>query len=217
MRAVILAGGRGERLAGEPKAFLPFSGVPLIALVVRLVRAALECRPIVITDCRGLELSDILRGEAMVFDTFGAGTREAALMGLALAGRDRQPVLLMHGDVLCVPRILYDLPEDAAVVLHPPEAGKVSAHVVDGLVLGLGCGTWQYGGILALSSDSVPVAVEALARGQGEYWDALRPLFSLREIAAWPCSHEDLVDIDTAADSLRAHRDLWPRIKSYAH
>lgn len=217
MRALILAGGAGRRLAGEPKSLLRFGTSRLVQLQLRLLRAAGFRHPLIVTDRRALEIADLVGRQAWVVDTHGMGSRQGLLMGLLLARAE--PVLVVHGDVLAPARVFAELKEDQAVVLRPRGEGKVAAQVGpasegEGLRLwALGEGEWQYGGVLALSGDSVRLALSLLAASTAQdYWEALNPLFREREILAIPHSHDYFVDIDTAQDSLRAHRDVWPRL-----
>lgn len=217
MRALILAGGAGRRLAGEPKALLRFGAARLIQLQLRILQQAGFSRPLVIVDQRALEVADLVGREAWVIDTYGMGTRQGLLMGLLLARADS--VLVVHGDVLAPARVFAELREDQAVVLYPRLEGKIAAQVGpasggEGLRLwALGEGEWQYGGILALSGDAVRLAISILSSSSAQdYWEALNLLLREREIQAQPHSHDYFVDIDTAQDSLRAHRDIWPKL-----
>lgn len=211
MRAVILGGGAGQRLAGEPKSLLPFGSTRLIQIQIRQLAQAGYLRPIIIAERRALELADLVGNQAMVIDTYGLGTRHGLLMGLALA---KGPTLIVHGDILTLPHVFAELNDDEAVVLWPREAGKLGCVWSEGLIRALGTGDWQWGGVFRLSEESVHMAIALLAASQAqEYWEALGPLFRDREIRAVQHHHTYFIDIDTAEDSLRAHREVWPLVK----
>src|SRR5262245_18679637 len=62
---VVLCGGRSSRM-GQPKAWLPFAGEPLLARVVRLVGEAAS--PVVVVAAAGQELPPLLADVEIVRD-----------------------------------------------------------------------------------------------------------------------------------------------------
>lgn len=221
MRAVILAGGRGTRLAGYPKSLIPFGTWRLIDLQLAALMAAGIERPIVVGGPGGEEIEGrvhdgcfIMRGPMLE----EMGSRGTLITGLRAAGRGHD-VLIVHGDVLFHPGVIREILASespcACLVREGTERGKPRAQVVDGWVVELGAdGDCTYMGILRLSAEA---AEDALAQcyviDSPDYMVAVSLI--LRE---YPCEPVDvgrypIVDIDTQQDSLIAHRDIFPMVK----
>ena len=222
MRTIILAGGRGTRLAGYPKSLLPFGVWKLIDIQLAALRAAGLEKPIVVGGPGGEEIEGRAHSGCflMTGPTLTAmGSRGALIAGLRAAGRDHD-VLIVHGDVLFHPGVLDGVLASespcACLVRGGIERGKPQARVVDGWVVELGHeGDCTYMGILRLSAEA---AEDALAQchvtESADYMAAVSLI--LREYPCEPVGVErhPIVDIDTQQDSLLAHRDIFPKVKA---
>ncbi len=214
MRPVILAGGTGRGLLGEPKPLLRLNGTRLIQVLVRELRGLGFPRPVVVVDQKALEFSDLLAGEALVIDTCGAGTREGLLMGLILCRNG--PAMVVHGNVLAFPYVFQELWEDNAVVVpNLDRPWRLRADVRDGRLVALGRGDWSYGGIMTLSEDSVHSLINVLAASkEAEYWEAMDAFLTQRWIETIQFHRGmDVIVIDRAEDSLQARGHFWSRLK----
>jgi molybdopterin-guanine dinucleotide biosynthesis protein A len=166
---------------GQPKAWLPFAGEPMLARVVRRVGEAVA--PIVVVAAPGQELPD-LPNEVTVFrdDQPGRGPLQGLATGLeALQGRAeaayvsscdvpflapafvRRMIDLLGDHAICVPRV--------GGYLHPLAA--------------------------VYRVDVAPVVGRLLAENR------LRPAFLIEEVPTRIVHPEDLTDVDAALQSLQ--------------
>lgn len=122
--AVIVAGGKGERMAaGVPKAFIPLGGVPMILHSVRVFEAAPSIASIVavvpadrVEDTRAL-LPTL--GTPITVVAGGERRQDSVRAGLAAAGDGFEGVVLVHDAA----RPLVDVALVEAIVSAAAEAG----------------------------------------------------------------------------------------------
>lgn len=221
LRAIILAGGRGTRLAGYPKSLIPFGTWRLIDIQLAALSAAGLERPIVVGGPGGEEIEGrvpdghfIMTGPTLT----AMGSRGTLIAGLRAAGRGTD-VLIVHGDVMFHPGVINGILESespcSCLVRSGVEHGKPQARVVDGWVVELGAeGDCTYMGILRMSAEA---AEDALAQCNvidvADYMVAVSLI--MREYPCEPVEVEryPIIDIDTQQDSLVAHRDIFPMVK----
>jgi NDP-sugar pyrophosphorylase family protein len=150
MEAILLAGGKGERLGeaahGRPKALVPIGGRPLAAYQVELLVAAGVAR--VIVSCAA-GLGELFRSELGGLGAEIAAAEEATPLGrgggLRLAASERLgsgPVLALNGDELLDVHIGALLAQHAAtgaaatVTVAPLRSGFGVVDVEDDVVTG---------------------------------------------------------------------------------
>lgn len=214
MRAIILAAGRGLRLAGEPKALLPFRTWTMIDLQLACLDACDIEEKIVVVRPMATEVARRVMDRALVI--MGPEGKSAGSLARGLIAAWGSPVIVLDCDVLFHPDLLerlIDAPVKCGIVIDESDSGGRQAQVCDGHVVsvGDGAGVGRYMGMMKLSPGKAEIAANALVKQRDkEYWEAM-PWETVRA-GVVPSGRYPVVDIDTQQDSLRAHRDVFPQV-----
>lgn len=214
MKAIILAAGHGRRLAGEPKALLPFRTWQLIDLQLACLDAVgIEKRIVVVRPMASIVAARVMN-RAMIITAPRGNSAGSLARGLIAAWGES--VIVLDCDVLFHPDLLEKLiadPRKCVAIIDENDPGGRQVAMCDGhiVAIGDGKGAGRYLGMMKLSPGKAEIAARVLVECKDkEYWEALP--WSQIKVGVIPSGRYPVVDIDTQQDSLRAHRDVFPQV-----
>ena len=214
MRAIILAAGQGVRLAGEPKALLPFRTWTLLDLQLACLEACgIEKTTVMVRPMAG-DIAARVGRRAQIVTAPQGGSAGSLARGLITAWGE--PVIVLDCDVLFHPDLLQcliDNPAKCAAVIDENDSTGRQAYVCDGHIVAVGNskGAGRFMGMMKLSPGKAEITAHVLVKKrETEYWEAFP--WSQVEAGVVLSGRYPVVDIDTQQDSLRAHRDVFPQV-----
>lgn len=222
--AILVAGGRGERMGGTPKQYRPLAGVPVLRRAVDALRAhpRIGRVVVVVTEDERARAAAMLEGvQDLEIVAGGVARRDSVAAGLAALPEDSGAVLIHDAARPLLPSAVIDRLLDA---LEGADGVCPVLPVIDTLARrheGLLTGTVDRGPVVRVQTPQafhVPVLRDAHARWSGgEPTDDAQMVRALGGIVKAVEGDERLAKLTWDADFARAEALLGQRISVTGH